>query len=416
MKIKLYTILLLFALFSGTTSAQLFIDNSYTPEEMVMDFFNNSCVTPSNIVYTGSDQSIAFFDSGNSELDVPAGIYLSTGNVFDAAGPNQQGGTSTNLNTPGDTDLDNLLMGFQTNDAAVLEMDIISTGDQLDFSYVFASEEYPEFVFSGFNDIFAFFISGPGINGLQNIAMVPSTSDFVSINTINSTTNSQYYVDNSNGMNIEFDAFTTELIASAIVVPNETYHIKIAIADVSDSVFDSGIFLGIESLCGESNLVPPAHTNLTVDELTVTVENNSKYATSYLWDFGDNTTSTERDPAPHTYAVDGYYDVSLVTFNYCCSDTVTTTLTVGNPNSVQNPEVQPFTLSPNPVRDQLQLEFENSLSFDLQVYDATGRLMYSKTGQGTNTLQVGNLDPGIYILEVQIDQRVYVNKFVKTPR
>lgn len=416
MNLKLYTTILLLGLFSTTLSAQLFIDDSYTPEEMVMDFFSNSCVTPSNIVYTGSDQSIAFFDAGGTDLGTQAGIYFSTGNVFDAIGPNTQGGTSTSLGEPGDSDLNDLLMGWQTNDATVLEMDIFSTGSQLDFSYVFASEEYPEFVNSGFNDIFAFFISGPGISGLQNIAMVPSSSDFVSINTINSNTNSQYYVDNTNGMDIEFDGYTTELIASATVTPNETYQIKIAIADVSDNVFDSGIFLGIESLCGEENLTPPANHNLTVDGLTVTFENSSKYATSYLWDFGDNTTSTERHPEPHTYAMDGIYDIKLITYNYCCSDTITTTLTVGNPNSVQNPEVQPFTLSPNPVRDQLQLQFENNQAFELHVYDSTGRMMHSKIGQGTTSLQLENLDPGIYFIEVQIDQKVYVNKFVKVPR
>ena len=79
MKLKLYILLLCF---SSQVHAQLFIDNSYTIEEMVMDFFDNSCVTPSNITTTGADNSVAFFDAGGTDLGVPAGIFISTGDVF----------------------------------------------------------------------------------------------------------------------------------------------------------------------------------------------------------------------------------------------------------------------------------------------------------------------------------------------
>ena len=242
-------------------------------------------------------------------------------------------------------------------------MDIVATGSQLEFSYVFASEEYPEYVNTGFNDVFAFFISGPGISGIQNIAMAPNSTEPVSINTINDQQNAQYYVDNANGMDIQFDGYTTELIATANVVPDESYHVKIAIADVSDAVFDSGIFLGIESLCGESFLVPLALFTTEVDDLTLSVENLSKYATSYFWDFGDNSTSTERNPAPHAYATEGQYEVTLITQNYCCSDTMTTTVAIGNTTGIEDLVLKPYRFFPNPVNDVAQIAFENGSPF-----------------------------------------------------
>jgi PKD repeat protein len=413
MKLKLYLLFISFTFLSaGYIQAQLFIDNSYTVEEMVMDFFDNSCVTPSNITYAGSTDAVAFFDAGNIELGVQAGIFFSTGEVFTAAGPNTNGGTTGNMNTAGDPDL-SAIVGGASYDGSILEMDIVATGNQLDFSYVFASEEYPEFVNSGFNDIFAFFISGPGISGLQNIAMVPNLPDPVSINTINDLTNSQYYIDNAGGQDISFDGYTTELIASTMVTPNETYHIKIAIADISDSAFDSGIFLGIESLCGDSLLVPPAESNLSVDGSTVTFENNSKYATSFFWDFGDNTTSTEKVPAPHTYAVDGFYDITLITYNYCCSDTVTTQVTIGTPNGVNDLELKPYSFSPNPVSDFANLKFENGESFELKIYDATGRILTQKSGVGNTELGFENYNPGVYFLELSAEGKIYRDKFLK---
>ncbi len=403
----------IFSLFCFTDiQAQLFIDNSYTVEEMVMDFFDNSCVTPSNVTYTGSTEAVAFFDAGNTELDIQAGIYFSTGNVFTAVGPNDAGGTTGIMGTAGDPDID-MLAGSQSNDGSILEMDIIATGDQLDFSYIFASEEYPEFVNSGFNDHFAFFISGPGISGQQNIAMVPDLTDPVSINTINEITNAQYYIDNSNGQDISFDGYTTELIASAFVVPNETYHIKIAIADIADAAFDSGIFLGIESLCGDSLLVPPAESNLSLDGNTVTFENNSSYATSYLWDFGDNTTSTDKNPAPHTYAVDGFYDVTLITYNYCCSDTTTTSITIGNPTGIDDLISKPYSFSPNPVKDFAYLQFDNGLSFELKIFDVSGKLLEQESALGTTELNFNDYAPGVYLIEISVEGKVYKDKFLK---
>jgi hypothetical protein len=153
-----------------------------------------------------------------------------------------------------------------TQDATVLEFDFTSTSDSVEFRYVFASEEYNEYVDLGFSDLFGFFISGPNIVGTQNIALVPNTNTPVSIDSINNGNspggvvptgpcmNCQYYVDNTFGTVLEYDGHTTVLTAKAGVIPCETYHLKLVIADVGDGVFDSVFFLKVGSFKSTGNI------------------------------------------------------------------------------------------------------------------------------------------------------------------
>lgn len=414
-KLKLrFFIILLTAIGSWTTTrAQLFIDTTYSVEEMVLDFFDNTCVTPSNITYSGAPGTIAFFDAGNANLGVSAGIYLGTGLATGAIGPNDSGLGGAVTGGGNDPDLEAIAPGFFTFDAAVLEMDIIATESQLEFSYVFASEEYPEYINSDFNDIFAFFISGPGISGMQNIALAPNSTEPVSVNTVNSFQNAQYYLDNANGSDIQFDGYTTALTATANVSPNATYHVKIAIADVSDAVFDSGIFIGVESLCGSSLLAPIAQYASFVDELTLSVENQSKYATDYFWDFGDNTTSTEKHPAPHSYAAEGIYEVTLIAQNYCCSDTMTTQVNIGNATGIEELALKPYRFFPNPADDFAQLIFENGNAFTVKVFNGSGQLVLQQNEKGRSALHIEGLTEGVYFLEVTSEGKIYRDKFLK---
>jgi gliding motility-associated-like protein len=193
---------------------------------------------------------------------------------FSAVGPNNSNRASYDYNTVfNDADL-MALDNLATNDVCILEFDFIPLGNQVDFQYVFASEEYPNFVCS-INDIFGFFISGPGITGTQNIALVPGTTTPVSINTVNDglatgtgcppggLMNAQYYISNGDGGDcwtapapahctdstlIRYNGLTVPLTASSVVVACQTYHLKMAIADGVDGVFDSGVFLAANSL------------------------------------------------------------------------------------------------------------------------------------------------------------------------
>ena len=149
-------------------------------------------------------------------------------------------------------DLKNELKGaYMLFDACVVEMDIIPMGDTLSFRYMFASEEYDEYVGSRFNDAFAFFISGPGIDGKKNLAVLESGSR-VTVNSINNgnpsnhriePSNPSFYNRNTGQIPLEFDGFTRTLEIVEPVKAFETYHLKIVIADAGDGALDSGVFI-----------------------------------------------------------------------------------------------------------------------------------------------------------------------------
>ena len=125
-------------------------------------------------------------------------IRDSSGTAQNAIGPNTGGGIGFGHNSPGDADLDyfsSLNDGALSEDACVVELDVFVATDELRFDYIFGSEEYPEFVGSTFNDIFALLVQGPGIVGdpnidnQQNVAIIPGTNTFVEINSLNSAQN-----------------------------------------------------------------------------------------------------------------------------------------------------------------------------------------------------------------------------------
>jgi|GEM_PF-1057638 len=223
------------------------------PDSVLIDNIASPEVVVSNVTLTCDQLAYGVFTvPGLSEFGLQNGIILSTGDANEASGPNSAGGTTTDLGQLGDLTLDSLLSPPNlSQDACALEFDVYASTNTLEFNYVFGSEEYPEYAppnSSTFNDIFGFFISGPGIVGSKNIALIPNTTTPVSINNINVQTNQQYYIDNASGITTEYDAFTTVLKAETTVIPCDTYHLKLVIADVGDGAFDSGVFIEAGSL------------------------------------------------------------------------------------------------------------------------------------------------------------------------
>ena len=242
-------------------------------------------------------RAIGFFEGGLSEdIGIESGIILSTGDISDAAGPNDSDSTGQGLGTPGDLDLDlilnpNLLdevdeanreeVEGDTNDAIVLEFDFIPDNEEFVFEYVFASDEYNEFANSSFNDIFAFLLDG------ENIALIPGTTIPVSINNINSQENTNFFRDNDlDDIGVEdlsateFDGLTTVLGVRGFVTPGQTHHLKLVIADTGDSAYDSAVFLQAGSLS-----TPPiiADATLTVnDKDIVTIGGSDEPASAKL--------------------------------------------------------------------------------------------------------------------------------------
>ncbi|MFN5323807.1 MAG: choice-of-anchor L domain-containing protein, partial [Bacteroidota bacterium] len=301
--------LLLLVLVSNGSFAQLTLSPA-TPAQLVANLLGPG-VTATNITWTGSPAARATFTcSGSCSLGFPAGVMLSTGNASGQTSPASYF-ASTSHNLPGDPQLAPLAPGgLATNDAAILEFDFSVASDSVKFEFIFGSEEYNDYVGTNFNDVFAFFISGPGITGSQNMAVIPTTttgSNIVSINNVNNgnsfgpaggpCTNCQYYVDNVNGANFFLDGHTVGLMAKARVRPCETYHMKIAIADVGDWIFDSAVFLKAQSFSSLGQISISANgvgynSNATVyacqgDSVLLSLSP----ANNYNWNTGANTQS-----------------------------------------------------------------------------------------------------------------------------
>ncbi|NND94481.1 MAG: PEP-CTERM sorting domain-containing protein, partial [Flavobacteriales bacterium] len=118
-----------------------------------------------NPVVTGQEGAYGLFNAEVDNFQLDEGIILTTGRIINALGPNDTESKSTAyVGTNGDPKLD-IISGYTTRDACKLEFDIIPAGDSLTFDFSFASEEYSEYVCTNFNDVFGFFISGPGIVG-----------------------------------------------------------------------------------------------------------------------------------------------------------------------------------------------------------------------------------------------------------
>ncbi len=261
--------------------AQMEVLDANTPpldaENLIRNVFLGSGVEVSNVEFEGDNAAIGFFKDGNTAIGIERGIVMTSGRAASNAmtgiiGSEANGNagasnpTSSNASDPDVTQIASDVV----RDLAIFTITFTPISDTLEFKYVFASEEYPVYVCSDFNDVFGFFISGPGITGPYenngaNIALIPGTNLPVTINNLNSgmvgsqgtpancdppngsLANSQFYVNNNGPTQPVYNGLTTVLTARAIVIPCETYTIKLAVSDVGDGALDSGVFLEAKS-------------------------------------------------------------------------------------------------------------------------------------------------------------------------
>lgn len=267
-------------LFSLQGFSQLLVSNTLTPQQWVENVLIGQGIQVSNVLYTGAtDYPAGGTFVGNTNIGLQSGVILTSGSINNAVGPNANTGITTDNNGGSDPDLVAVANGT-VYDACVLQFDFVPESDTVKFRYVFASDEYHEFANSSYNDVFGFFLSGPGITGpftnnAINIALLPLSATPVSINNINNgnanagpCNNCQYLINNPAGsLTIEYDAFTVVLTARHFVIPCSTYHIKLAIGDVGDNSLDSGVFLEENSFTSTSlsvniNYVSPSNPQL----------------------------------------------------------------------------------------------------------------------------------------------------------
>ncbi|WP_111660944.1 choice-of-anchor L domain-containing protein, partial [Olleya aquimaris] len=252
-------------------------DTLYTVPELVNNVLVNSpCAIVNNVTSsTGTDfggpNGIGYFEANGSSFPFQSGIVLTTGNVLNAPGPEtgvlSDGG---GVGWPGDADLEAVINEGPTNNASIIEFEFTPLIDQLSFNFIFAAEEYGTFQ-CGFSDAFAFLLTDLSTGITTNIAVVPGTTDPVSVFTIRDNTHNGGCPSSNPAL---FDAYygpgtglppitnptnfigrTVPLTAMAPVIPNNVYRIKLVVADDGDTAYDSAVFLEASSFdIGEIDL------------------------------------------------------------------------------------------------------------------------------------------------------------------
>ena len=343
--------------------------------------FDNATLTQ------GFDCSVGYFTSTNAAtgIEIESGILMSTMGVnfgFGGSGSGSEPDLTLQL------DEVNAINSNLLNNIIVLEFDFRPISDQISFEYVFGSEEYQSYTCSNYNDIFGFFISGPGINGIYennavNIALIPDpnnpgefTDTPVIINALNGGVPTGggvaencasidpnwedyavFFSDNSAVNNVAVDpnfpfhGFTVPLTATYDVIPCEWHHIKLAIADVTDGGVNSGVFLQ------EGSFSSPPVNQIEVESNVVNVFNSSS-------EFIDNLYEGCGSASVTFYRPEGI--LGEVIFPFEISGSATNLVDFEIPNAQNNQVVMPIGV------DSVYLEV---IPFGDQVIEPTEELL-----------------------------------------
>lgn len=288
--------------------------NGQNVKDLLETHFLGGGIEISNVRFNGQNvvnsNQIGFFANPNTaspNVGLASGIVMVTGDVNDAAAGTSSGIVSS-ISSPATNGNDwsiplRMVLNDQgnsaqsMNDVAVLQFDFVASGEYVKFDYVFASEEYPSFVHSSFNDAFGFFISGPfddqgnpvneGIPyQYRNIAVIPGTTEPITINTVHDQRGchdeySVYHITNTNN-NCKMNAYTVALSTEEVyVVPCYKYKLELVICDVGDASYNSCVFLGAGSFKVDEyslkEMIPPTGVGTAyvkgcdLDTITMTI-------------------------------------------------------------------------------------------------------------------------------------------------
>jgi len=314
--------------------------NTYTPQELIENvLINSTCI--SNVVVTNvvggnfnsADESFGYFDATGTSFPFQNGLVLSTGKLQHVEGPNTTLSDDNATNWLGDSDLETILNESNTTNATVIEFEFTSISNQISFNYIFASEEYQENSSStcNYSDLFGFLIRPKNEVDYTNIALVPNTQTPVKVTTVHPlipggcAAQNETYFESWNGSTapINFNGQTKVLTATATIIPNETYHVKLVIADEQNYRFDSAVFLeagsfnhgtslGVDRLLSTNN---PLCFNETLELNAATLGTGN----SYKW-FKNGVEIYSETNSIYTVKEAGLYKVEVTLANNCTSN------------------------------------------------------------------------------------------------
>ena len=312
--------------------------SAYTPQELIENvLINSSCVenlVVTNVVggdFNATDKSYGYFNANGSSFPLDSGVVLSTGKLSNVGGPNDSLSDDDASNWGGDPDLEMILNESNTLNATIIEFNFSASASQISFNYVFASEEYQENNSSTcqYSDLFGFLIRKDTDVDYTNIALVPTTETPVKVTTVHSGVpgecdpiNEAYFGSwNSNSAPINFNGQTAVLTATANIIPNEIYHVKLVIADEQNFRYDSAVFLEASSFklgtdLGIDRLI--ATNNSLCGDETTTLSALQNNVLSYQW-FKNNIPLSGNTASTFEVESEGLYSVEVVLDNGCIS-------------------------------------------------------------------------------------------------
>jgi len=218
----------------STAQAALIVTPNSNANALAAALAGSGVTITSATLMTNTTNGVGSFSNGASTgLPINAGVLLTTGTLANAVGPNNSASAS----------------GGGT--FAQLDFSFTTTTGSLFFNYIFGSEEYLEFAGWGFNDSFQLLLNG------TNIATLPGGGGAVTINNVNLSKNSAFFVNNpqtTGPYDLQYDGFTTLLTASATGLGTGLNTFSFRIADVGDAIYDSGVFLQAGSF---GSVTPP---------------------------------------------------------------------------------------------------------------------------------------------------------------
>ena len=361
-----------------TTNSTLYSNAQLVSNVLV----NNSCITISNVTSStgtnfGSTNGIGYFTNTNPTFPLTSGIVLSTGNVNNVPGPNTTILSDGVTAWTGDAQLEAIIttatgQAMNSKNATKLEFDFTSLNEFMSFNFLFASDEYGTFQCS-FSDAFAFLLTDLVTGVTTNLAVVPGTSTPVSVVTIRdnalnvgcSSVNAGFFDISNEGANAylsatNFNGQTTEMTASSVILPNHPYHIKLVVADRSDSAYDSAVFIKAGSFTSgppqcydKINLVAFLDSNNNGIKETgevnfsygsfVSQQNNAGAISTIFSPFGEYTIydSNSANTYDLSYSLDseyvGYYSSGTTNFNDIAIAVGSGTQTLYFPITLTNP-------------------------------------------------------------------------------
>lgn len=363
---------------------------TYTAQQLIEDILiDSNCienVIVTNVVggdFGGTDQSYGYFDASGTSFPFQNGIVLSTGRLQNVDGPNTTLSDDDATGWSGDSDLEQALNENNTINATILEFEFTAIADQISFRYLFASEEYQEGNANTcqFSDLFGFLIRPASATQYENIALVPGTTTPVKVTTVHpaipngcAAQNEAYFGSWNNATApINFNGQTAVLEATTTVIPNQTYHVKLVIADEQNFRYDSAVFLEAGSFKLFSNLGNDkllANSAALCENETLELNAFEPGLSTYKW-FKNGIEILGEINAIYEVVDAGTYEVEVILDSGCESS-----------GSIiieysENPEVFDATLT--------ECDFEMNGFATYNLYDAATDLI-----NGDNSLQVEN--------------------------